>query len=191
MLSVPLGLATAVFLNETRSRCRRPVRIFVDAMSGLPSVVAGLFIFAVLIIPFANTEVAGQHVFGFNGFMAALALSPIMMLRPSPGRSRSCSDWCPTACARPGWPWARRGRARVWSVVLPTARTGMATAVVLGIARAVGETAPLLFTAVRLRPASTPTRSTARRTACRCSSTRTSASRPRHRSTAASPAPSC
>ena len=43
----PLAVATAVFLNETRSRLRRPVRIYVDAMSGLPSIVAGLFIFAV------------------------------------------------------------------------------------------------------------------------------------------------
>ena len=51
VMTVPLGLATAVFLNETRSRLRRPVRIFVDAMSGLPSIVAGLFIFAVLILP--------------------------------------------------------------------------------------------------------------------------------------------
>ena len=52
VMTVPLALATAVFLNETRSRFRRPVRIFVDAMSGLPSIVAGLFIYAVLILPF-------------------------------------------------------------------------------------------------------------------------------------------
>ena len=62
--SLPLGLAAAVFLNESRSKWRRPVRIFVDAMSGLPSVVAGLFIFAVLIIPFAETT----PLFGYNGF---------------------------------------------------------------------------------------------------------------------------
>ena len=54
MWSLPLGVATAVFLNETRSQWRRPVRIFVDAMSGLPSVLAGLFIFAALIIPYAQ-----------------------------------------------------------------------------------------------------------------------------------------
>ena len=65
-MSVPLALATAVFLNETRSRFRRPVRIFVDAMSGLPSIVAGLFIFAVLILPFGSSGT----LFGFNGFMA-------------------------------------------------------------------------------------------------------------------------
>ena len=52
--SLPLGVAAAVFLNESRSKWRRPVRIFVDAMSGLPSVIAGLFIFAVLILPYAK-----------------------------------------------------------------------------------------------------------------------------------------
>ena len=55
MWSLPLGLAAAVFLNESRSRWRRPVRIFVDAMSGLPSIVAGLFIFAVFILPYGHS----------------------------------------------------------------------------------------------------------------------------------------
>jgi phosphate transport system permease protein len=79
-MTVPLSLATAVFLNETRSRIRRPVRIFVDAMSGLPSIVTGLFIFAVLIVPFAGTEGPfGWQIFNFNGFMASLALSMVML----------------------------------------------------------------------------------------------------------------
>ena len=58
VLTVPLAITCAVFLNETRSRFRRPVRIFVDAMSGLPSVLAGLFIFSVLIIPYADHRAA-------------------------------------------------------------------------------------------------------------------------------------
>jgi phosphate transport system permease protein len=140
--SLPLGLLAAVFLNESRSRWRRPVRIFVDAMSGLPSVLAGLFIFAVLILPFAKKTT----VFSFNGLMASLALAMIMLptitqtitvvLRLVPDGLREASLALGSSRAR-----------TVWSVVLPTARTGMTTAVVLGIARAVGETAPLLFTA--------------------------------------------
>jgi phosphate transport system permease protein len=140
--SLPLGLLTAVFLNESRSRWRRPVRIFVDAMSGLPSVLAGLFIFAVLILPFANKS----PLFSFNGLMASFALAMIMLptitqtitvvLRLVPDGLREASLALGSSRAR-----------TVWSVVLPTARTGMTTAVVLGIARAVGETAPLLFTA--------------------------------------------
>jgi phosphate transport system permease protein len=140
--SLPLGLLCAVFLNESRSRWRRPVRIFVDAMSGLPSIVAGLFIFAVLIIPFAKST----PLFGFNGLMASLALSMIML--PTITQTitvvlRLVPDGLREAALAMGSSRARM----VWSVVLPTARTGITTAVVLGIARIVGETAPLLFTA--------------------------------------------
>jgi phosphate transport system permease protein len=142
LISAPLAVATAVFLNETRSRLRRPVRIFVDAMSGVPSVVAGLFIYALLILPYGGSV----DLFGFNGFMASLALSMIML--PTITRTievvlRLVPDGLREASLAMG---ASRART-VWSVVLPTARGGVTTAVVLGIARAVGETAPLLFTA--------------------------------------------
>jgi phosphate transport system permease protein len=140
--SLPLGLLAAVFLNESRSRWRRPVRVFVDAMSGIPSVLAGLFIFAVLILPYARSFT----LFSFNGLMASLALAMIMLptitqtitvvLRLVPDGLREASLALGASRAR-----------TVAAVVLPTARTGMTTAVVLGIARAVGETAPLLFTA--------------------------------------------
>ncbi|HEV7721119.1 MAG TPA: phosphate ABC transporter permease PstA [Iamia sp.] len=143
--TLPLGLLTAVFLNETRSRWRRPVRILIDAMSGLPSIIAGLFIYAVLIIPFGHEG----GLFGHDGFVAALALSITMLptitrtvevvLRLVPGGLREAA--LALGCSR-----ARM----VWSVVLPTARTGVTTSVVLGIARAVGETAPLLFTSFGL-----------------------------------------
>ena len=140
--SLPLGLAAAVFLNESRSKWRRPVRIFVDAMSGLPSIVAGLFIFATLVLPFGHPG----GLFGYNGFMASLALAITML--PTITRTvevvlRLVPDGLREASLAMG---ASRART-VWSVVFPTARTGMTTAVVLGIARAVGETAPLLFTA--------------------------------------------
>jgi phosphate transport system permease protein len=142
MWSLPLGLLAAIFLNESRSRWRRPVRIVVDAMSGLPSIVAGLFIYAVFVLPYAKKI----PLFSFNGFMASLALALIML--PTITRTvevvlRLVPDGLREASLAMGSSRART----VWSVVLPTARTGMTTAVVLGIARAVGETAPLLFTA--------------------------------------------
>jgi phosphate transport system permease protein len=140
--SLPLGMLAAIFLNESRSRWRRPVRIVVDAMSGLPSIVAGLFIYAVFVLPYAKKI----PLFSFNGFMASLALALIML--PTITRTvevvlRLVPDGLREASLALGSSRART----VWSVVLPTARTGMTTAVVLGIARAVGETAPLLFTA--------------------------------------------
>jgi phosphate transport system permease protein len=145
--SLPLAVLAAVFLNETRSKWRRPVRIFVDAMSGLPSVLAGLFVYATLILPYARTvDVLGTHLFSFNGFMASLALAIIMV--PTITRTvevvlRLVPDGLREASLAMGASKART----TWSVVLPTARTGITTAVILGIARAVGETAPLLFTA--------------------------------------------
>ncbi len=143
--SLPLSLLAAVFLNESRSRWRKPVRILVDAMSGLPSIIAGLFIYAVFIIPFGKRTGLLNH----NGLMAALALSITML--PTITRTvevvlRLVPDGLRESALALGSSRARM----VWSVVLPTARTGVTTSVVLGIARAVGETAPLLFTSFGL-----------------------------------------
>jgi phosphate transport system permease protein len=135
VLSVPLGVLTAIYLNEIGGRMARVVRFFIDAMSGLPSIVAGLFIYAIWV----------GH-FGFSGFAAALALAVLMlptitrtteeMLRLVPDGLREAS----LALGAPQW-------RTVLRVVLPTARTGIVTAVILGTARAVGETAPVLLTA--------------------------------------------
>lgn len=136
LLTVPLGLACAVYLNETRSRGSGLVRTVVDAMTALPSILAGLFIFAtwVLILGFER-----------SGLAAALAVSIVMLpimirsadvvLRLVPGNLREAS----AALGAPLW-------RTVWFVVLPTARSGLATAVILGVARGVGETAPVLLT---------------------------------------------
>lgn len=136
LASVPLGVATAVFLNEIGGRLARPVRLIVDAMSAVPSIVAGLFIYAVLVLGLG---------LGRSGFAAGLALSVLMLptvtrtaevvLRLVPGGLRE------GALALGGSEWRM---ARL--VILPTARAGLVTAVILGVARAVGETAPLLLT---------------------------------------------
>lgn len=136
LITVPLGLACAVYLNETRSRIGRLVRTVVDAMTALPSIVAGLFVFATLIL-----------IVGFerSGLAAAVAVSIMMLpiviraadvvLRLVPGNLREAA----AALGAPQW-------RTVWHVVLPTARSGLATAVILGVARGVGETAPVLLT---------------------------------------------
>ena len=136
LFAVPLGTMTAIFLNEVRGPLRRPVRMFVDAMSGVPSIVAGLFIYTVWLIQLGQPG---------SGFAASLALAILMLptiartaeevLRLVPGGLREAS----LAMGATEW-------RTVWSVVLPTARTGLITAVVLGIARVVGETAPLIMT---------------------------------------------
>lgn len=136
VLSVPLGVLTAIFLNEVGGRLARVVRVIIDAMSGLPSIVAGLFVYAIWVIKF-----------GFSGFAAALALAVLMlptvtrtteeMLRLVPDGLREAS----LALGAPQW-------RTVFQVVVPTARNGIVTAVILGMARAVGETAPVLLTAL-------------------------------------------
>ena len=136
-IGVPFAVATAVYLNEVRGFGSKAVRTVVTAMSGTPSVVAGIFIYSMLIL---------TGVLNYSGFAASLALVVILLpsvtrvveevLRVVPSGLREASQ----ALGAPEW-------RTVWSVVLPTARSGVVTAVLLGIARIVGETAPLLFTA--------------------------------------------
>ena len=138
LLSVPLGIATAVFLSEIQGRMARPVRLIVDAMSAIPSIVAGLFIYSAFIIALHQQQ---------TGLAAALSLTVMMLptvtrtaevvLRLVPGGLREAS------LALGGGEWATVRR-----IILPTARTGLLTAVILGVARVVGETAPLILTAL-------------------------------------------
>jgi len=137
LMAVPLAFLTAIFLNEVGGWGVRFVRTIVTAMSGVPSVVAGVFIYALFIVP---------HVLGYSGFAAAIALFVLMLpsvtrtseevLRVVPGGLREAS----LALGASEWRTVRQ-------VVLPTARSGLITAVVLGVAIAAGETAPLIFTA--------------------------------------------
>jgi phosphate transport system permease protein len=136
-ISVPLGVATAVFMSEIRGVLGRVVRIFVEAMNGIPSILAGLFIFAIWILP------SGLHQ-PASGFAVSLALSISMLptvtracevvLRLVPGGLREAS------LALGGQEWRM-----VRSVLLPTAKAGIVTSVILGVARVVGETAPALL----------------------------------------------
>ena len=135
-IALPLGLTTAVFLAEVGGRGARLVRTVVEAMTALPSIVAGLFVYTVFIADLGLPR---------SGLAAALALAvmglPIMaraadvVLRVVPDGLREASY----ALGAGRW-------QTVWRVVLPTARPGLATALILGIARMVGETSPLLLT---------------------------------------------
>jgi phosphate transport system permease protein len=137
-ISVPLGVLMAVYLNEyARGRLPGVMRTMIDVMTGIPSIVAGLFIYAFWVL--------GLHQ-GFSGMAAAMALSVLMlpivvrsaeeMLKLVPDALREAS----LALGLPKW-------RTILSVVLPTASAGLTTGVVLAIARVTGETAPLLLTA--------------------------------------------
>ncbi|MFI5906745.1 phosphate ABC transporter permease PstA [Dactylosporangium sp. NPDC051541] len=136
-ISVPLGLLAAIYLHEVPGRFSRFIRTVVEAMTALPDIIAGLFIYATLILIF--------H-WGPSGFSAACALAvtilPIIIrtsdvvFRLVPGSLKEAS----LALGASRW-------RTTWNVLLPTARSGLATAVILGAARAIGETAPVLLTA--------------------------------------------
>lgn len=135
-ITIPLGVVTALFLNEVGGRFARFVRTIVDAMTALPSIVAGLFIYSALIIGLGLQR---------SGFAASLAITVMMLpivVRASDVVLRLVAGNLREAAYALG---ASRWRS-VWHVVLPTARSGLVTAVILGTARGIGETSPVLLT---------------------------------------------
>jgi phosphate transport system permease protein len=137
LISVPFGILSALYITEVRGKLVPYVRFFIQAMSGVPSIVAGLFIYAALIV---------TQVFPFTGFTGSLALAILML--PTVARTaeevlRLVPDELRNAALSLGGTQTRT----IFQVVLPSAKTGLITAVILGIARVAGETAPLLLTA--------------------------------------------
>jgi len=136
LVTVPLGIATAVYLTETRDFGRGTVRTLLQAMSALPSVVAGLFIFSMLIL-------SGWS--GYAGLMGSLALIPLML----PTVSRVAEEslrLVPRDLRNGALALGAPSYRAFFMVTLPAAKSGIVTAVLLGIARIIGETAPLLLT---------------------------------------------
>lgn len=134
-VTIPLGVTCAVFLSETRGPFTRFVRTIVEAMTALPSIIAGLFVYALITFGF------GQ----LSGFAASMAISIMMLpiiIRATDVVLRLVSGSLKEAAVALGAP---RWRV-VWHVVLPTARSGVMTAVILGTARGIGETSPVLLT---------------------------------------------
>ncbi|RKS80020.1 phosphate transport system permease protein [Motilibacter peucedani] len=137
LIAVPLGLLVAVYLVEYgRGALAKAVTFFVDVMTGIPSIVAGLFVFTLFIVILP---------FHYNGFWGALSLSILMvptvvrsseeMLRLVPNELREASF----ALGVPRW-------KTILSIVFPTAIAGIITGIMLAVARIIGETAPLVLT---------------------------------------------
>lgn len=136
--AVPFGVLTAVFMNEVPGRYATIIRTVVDAMTAMPDILAGLFIFATLI------TILGWPLSGLcAGIALGITALPIItrasdvVLRLMPGGLTEASY----ALGAGQWRTVRL-------VTLPTVRSGLATAVILGVARAIGETAPVLLTSV-------------------------------------------
>jgi len=138
-IAVPLGLFTAIYLVEYgKGRLARAITTMVDVMTGIPSIVAGLFAYALFILifgPGSRTGIAG-------GVALSVLMTPVVvrsaeeMLKLVPNELREASY----ALGVPKW-------KTIVKVVLPTAIAGILTGVTLAIARVIGETAPLLIAA--------------------------------------------
>ena len=145
LITIPLGVLGAIYIVEYgRGRFTFAIRFFVDVMTGIPSIVAGLFVLSFWVLIVSRWFNNGQPV--FSGFAAALALSVLMlptivrsteeMLRLVPAPLREGAY----ALGVPKWKTILR-------IVIPTALPGIVTGVMLSIARAAGETAPVLLVA--------------------------------------------
>ncbi|MFC7219545.1 phosphate ABC transporter permease PstA [Streptomyces polyrhachis] len=136
LMAVPLGLLTAIYLVEYgRGKLAKTVTFFVDVMTGIPSIVAGLFVLSLWILTFG---------FGYSGFAGSIALAILMiptvvrsteeMLKLVPNELREAAY----ALGVPKW-------KTILKIVLPTCVGGIVTGVMLSVARVTGETAPLLL----------------------------------------------
>ncbi len=151
LISVPVGILTALYLTEIKGKFEGFIRFLVQAMSGVPSIVAGLFIYTVLIVSLGLK---------YSGLAGALALSILML--PTVARTAEevlkliPNDLREAGVALGGTQWRT-----VAMVVIPAARSGILTAIILGVARVAGETAPLILTILgntetRINPANVP-----------------------------------
>ena len=138
-IAVPLGMATAIYLSEFgRGNLARFIRLVIDLLAGLPSIVVSVFVWALLV-----RHVVGSYAGLAGGVALALVMIPIItrtveeILRLVPDSLREAS----LALGVPRW-------RTILGVVLPTARAGVVTGLMLSLARAGGETAPLLLTAL-------------------------------------------
>lgn len=135
-VTVPLGILVGVYLTETRDKSRTVVRTFVQSLAGLPSVVAGLFIYSMFVV---------TGILRPAGILGALALIPLML--PTVARVVEESLKLVPQDLRSAAIGLGASKFKAFmQVTLPAAKSGIITAVLLGVARILGETAPILLT---------------------------------------------
>jgi phosphate transport system permease protein len=136
VISLPLSILTALYLTEIKGKASGFIQFLIQAMSGVPSVVAGIFIYAALLL---TTDLRGSTIIG------ALPLAILMI----PTVTRTAQEvllLVPNELREAGLALGATQWKTVATIVVPAARNGLITAVILGVARIAGETAPLLFT---------------------------------------------
>lgn len=137
LFGIPLGVFTGIFLSEfAHGAGASVVRFMVDTLTGIPTIIFGLFIWVIVVVP--------SH--SFSGLSGGLALSIIMI--PTVARTtEEVLRLVPHELREASIALGATESHTIWSVVLPSARNGIITGIVLALARIAGETAPLLLTA--------------------------------------------
>jgi phosphate transport system permease protein len=151
VFTLPISILTALYLTEIKGKFSKPVRFLVQAMSGVPSIVAGLFILSSIVYP-----ITGER----TGLMGALALAILMI----PTVARTAEEvllLIPNDLREAGLALGATQWRTVAMVVVPAVKSGLITAIILGVARIIGETAPILLVsgggeATNLNPVSGP-----------------------------------
>lgn len=135
VFTLPIAILTALYLTEIKGKFARPIRFLVQAMSGVPSIVAGLFILSSIVYPITEER---------SGLMGALALSILMI----PTVARTAEEvllLIPNDLREAGLALGATQWRTVAMVVVPAVKSGLVTAIILGVARVIGETAPILL----------------------------------------------
>lgn len=135
LISFPIGVLTALYLTEIQGSLSRPIKFLVQAMSGVPSIVAGLFILSSLVYPITKQ---------LSGLMGSFALS-ILMIPTIARTAEEMLHLIPNDLREAGLALGATQWRTVSGVILPAAKSGLMTAIILGVARIIGETAPLLL----------------------------------------------
>lgn len=135
IMSVPIGILTALYLTEVKGKFAGPIRFLVQAMSGVPSIVAGLFILSAVLYPITKN---------YSALMGSLSLT-ILMIPTIARTSEEVLLLIPNDLREAGTALGGTQWRTVAMIVLPAARSGLMTAIILGVARIAGETAPILL----------------------------------------------
>ena len=147
IVGLPVGIMGGIYQLESKGRFAEFVRFLTDVLNSVPSIIIGIFVFTCVVIPIAAHEAAmGHRPSGQSAIAGGLALSLIMI----PTIMRTTEEilrLVPTSLREGSLALGATRRRTMISIILPAARSGIITGIMLALARIAGETAPLLFTA--------------------------------------------
>lgn len=146
VIGLPIGILGGIYQVEAKGWFATTVRFLTDVLNGIPSIVIGIFVYAVYVYPLAQRNAASANGgSAFSAFAGGIALG-IMMIPTVMRTTEEILRLVPFALREASLGLGATRARTMWSVVLPAARGGILTGVMLALARIAGETAPLLFT---------------------------------------------